>query len=325
MNEFEIIKSFRTLTNNDPAAADFKDDVATFSLAKNQKLIISKDLIVEDIHFLRSNGAKKIAAKLLLSNLSDIASSGAKPIYYMLGFSKNDFVDKKFIKEFTSGLKEIADQFKISLIGGDTVKSNDKLFFSLTIFGVVESKKFLSRQNAKAGDLLFVSENIGDAFLGLEISKNKLKCKDKKFKDYLLNRHFFPTPRIKLGQKLLEDNITKCAADVSDGLLADATNIAKSSNLSVVIDIDKIPISAAAKFILEKNQQIKITDLITAGDDYELVFSCPKSNKSKLLKIAKELKIEVTEIGFFDKKSSHHLKFLHKKKLPTIQKLGYSH
>ena len=288
--EFSIINDFyKPLTNAVPAAQNLADDVAKISLKKDEELVVSKDMFVEDVHFLRKDGGFKIAAKLLRTNLSDIAAAGAKPLYYMLGFAKDDALDKKFLTEFTRGLKETQDEFGLSLIGGDTVRTSEKLFFSITIFGIIKKGRNLLRCNGKDGDMIFVSGNIGDAALGLALSQGSKINFNASEKKYFLARHFFPDPRIKLGQKLVAQNLSHCAIDVSDGLLADLKHICEESKLSAFIYKNKIPFSS------------KITnplDLISAGDDYELIFTAKKADEKKILQLAKTLKTKITAIGY---------------------------
>ncbi len=322
--EFALIdKYFKPLATNSKASQGLRDDVARISLEKDEELIISKDLIFEDVHFLLKDGAAKIAAKLMLSNLSDIASSGSTPKYYMLGFSKNDKLSENFYKEFCDELKKIQKKYKISLIGGDTIKSSEKLFFSLTIFGISKKNKVLARKNAKDKDLIFVSGSIGDAYLGL-LSKTRPEIIfNKKNEKYFLDRHFSPSPRISLGQELVKQNLSKCAIDISDGLLADLNQICKESLLEAVIYKDKIPFSKQASEVIE---QINFRNLISGGDDYELIFTAKKENKNKILQLAKKLKIELNHIGFLKKTNSVKITILdNKNREIKFEKYGYQH
>ncbi len=316
MREFDIInKFFKPLSNSEETALGLNDDVAKISLKKDEELVISKDIFVEDVHFLKKDGGYKIAAKLLRTNLSDIAASGATPFCYMLGFSKNAFTNKKFLTEFSKGLEDTQKEFGLFLIGGDTVKSKN-LVFSITIFGKVKKSQILRRCNAKPDDYIFVSGTIGDAYLGLNHTKD----------EYLLQRHFFPSPRVKLGQILLKNNISQCAIDVSDGLLSDINDICQSSKLSAEIFEDKIPFSPSAqKFI--KNNQVKTLDLISGGDDYELVFSVKSTKLDLVKKLSHELKINLTCIGKFVKSDKKHsIKLINKSgKKIRIKKFGYEH
>ncbi len=301
MREFQLIeKFFKPLTNKNKASLGLADDVAQID-----NLVISKDMMVEDVHFLKSDGGHKIAAKLLRSNISDIAAAGATPLFYMLGFSKNSSTDQKFYREFSNGLKETQEKFGISLIGGDTVNS-EKLVFSVTIFGKKTENKILDRSQAKNGDLIYVSGTIGDAFIG----------RTEKTSKYFIDRHFFPTPRIELGKKLIEKKLSKCAADVSDGLIADIGQICKSSQLSAEIILEKIPFSAEAKNPL---------DLVTAGDDYELVFSANPKNVKKIEQLSKELELDLTCIGSFKSAKNSEVSLISKGKKIKLTKHGYEH
>jgi len=317
MKEFQIIeKYFKPLSNKVKASQNLDDDVARFSLKTDEELVISKDMMVEDVHFLLKDGAEKIAAKLLLSNLSDLAASGAKPLYYMLGISKNNNLDKNFFKEFSASLKKIQDQFKIFLIGGDTV-SCDKLVFSLTIFGVIKKNQTLLRNQARQGDLIFVSGSIGDAFLGRKYPKS-----------YNQDRHFFPKPRVEFANALAKNNLSKCAIDVSDGLFADLNHICKSSKLDAKIYLEKIPISFEARNFLQKNPQINILDLFSGGDDYEIIFAVDPKNKEKVLKLAKHFELEISHVGEFKKSDTkkNKIELLNNKNQKIkIIKFGYEH
>lgn len=329
MKEFQLIKKFfKPLTKNHKAARGLEDDVAQIS-----DLVISKDMFVEDVHFLRADGGFKIASKLLRTNLSDLASSGATPLYYMLGFAKNKNTDEKFLHDFARGLKSVQDKFGLYLIGGDTVKS-EKLFFSVTIFGQVKKGKTLARSAAKDGDLIYVSGKIGDAFRGLLISSSLnsvglrgspeaklLRSSDasasKDDANYFLERHFFPEPRVELGKKLLEKNLAKCAIDISDGLLADLTHICEASKLQAKIHLEKIPFSGKPKNPLE---------LLSGGDDYELIFAVNPKNQKKISALAREMKLDLTCIGEFTAAGKKYgLSLYQKNKKIKLTKLGYEH
>ena len=303
--EFEIIKKyFLPLTKGCKASGSLQDDVALIPLSsKNSRkeLAISKDLFAEDIHFCKADGAYNIATKLLATNLSDLAASGAKPLYYMLGFSQSNNFDEDFIKEFCRGLKDIGDEFGIPLIGGDSIKTGDKLCFSITIFGEVLKGKSLKRNQAKNGDLIFISGNIGDAFLGLQLSQSKISCPSKTHHKYLTNRHLRPSPRIKLGMELIKQNLSKSAIDISDGLLADLRHICEASNLDAIIEETKIPLSIAAKFCLSLNNNVALSQLFAGGDDYELLFTSNKKNQQKIINLAKKIGVKLTCIGYLKK------------------------
>ncbi len=345
MLEFEFInKILLPLTQNPNSpkrtknpSQNLEDDVAILSFNKDFDLIISKDIFIEEVHFLKSDGAQKIASKLLLTNLSDLASSGGKPLYYMLGFTKNPSLDKNFYKEFGDALKKLQQKYQLTLIGGDTSNSS-KLFYSITIFGKVKKNKILSRKNAQDGDLIFVSNSIGEAFLGLDIKLKNLK-KLENFQKKLLDKHFYPQPRIELAQELINKNLSKCATDISDGLIADLSNICKASRLNSEIYLSQIPLSKETKIYLKNNPKINLLELLSGGDDYELIFAVNPKNLNKITKLSQKLNLNLTCIGKFFKESSYKNKsnenfdvFLFpnehntsSKDLIKISKKGYEH
>ncbi len=341
MLEFEFIdKIIRPLTQNSKLikknpSQNLEDDVALINFNKDFDLIISKDIFIEDVHFLKSDGAEKIASKLLLTNLSDIASSGGMPLYYMMGFTKNSTLNDDFYQEFGKALKTLQQKFKLFLIGGDTSNSA-KLFYSITIFGKVKKNKILLRKNAQNGDLIFVSNSIGEAFLGLDIKLKNLK-KIENYHQKLLDKHFYPQPRISLSQELINKNLSKCATDISDGLIADLSNICKASKLNAEIYLSQIPLSKESKIYLKNNPQIKLPELLTGGDDYELIFAVNPKNLDKINVLSKKLNLKLTCIGkFFQEKNCKNNEnfnvFLFPdeqnnslENLITISKKGYEH
>ena len=303
MLEFEFINKILLPLTQNPHSSKHKknpsqnleDDVAIMNINKDFDLIISKDIFIEDVHFLKSDGAQKIASKLLLTNLSDIASSGGKPLYYMLGFTKNTSLNDDFYKKFGKALQDLQQKYQLTLIGGDTSNSA-KLFYSITIFGKVKKDKILSRKNAQDGDLIFVSNYIGEAFLGLDIKLKKLK-KLENYHKKLLDKHFYPQPRIELTQELINKNLSKCATDISDGLIADLSNICKASKLNSEIYLSQIPLSQESQLYLKNNPQINLLELLSGGDDYELIFTVNPKNLNKINQLSQKLKLNLTCIG----------------------------
>ena len=367
MNEFSLInKLIKPIASKFKESQLLQDDVAKINIdsyKNSQEIVITKDILVENVHFFLSDGAKNIAKKIIAVNLSDIASAGARPLYYLLGIGKknqiDDNLDNNFWQIFFREIKKINKKYNIGLIGGDTVSSKE-LFFSITAIGIVEKGKNLIRSNAKNGDLIWVSNFIGDAFLGLKImekllnatnyldNKNIYKnihCSDKVQK-YFINKYQAPAPQIKLGRALVERSISNCACDISDGLLADVANIAKASNLQANLFLDKIPFSNNSKSAINqiaKNNKIDYTqlklDLISGGDDYQLIFTTSSDKKKQVEKLSKELKIKLSYIGEMSKikqklkkdekdKSKYYINLLNnslENKKIKINKTGYEH
>jgi thiamine-monophosphate kinase len=267
-------------------ALKLQDDFAIVPKDSKTDYIISKDALVENVHFFKDSMAESIAHRILISNLSDIASSGATPKFYLLAGSVNNKTDQKWLEAFVDRLKFLNDQYDISLIGGDTFKSPTDLFFSCTIIGEVEKGKALLRSNAAIDEDIYVSGNIGESLLGLKIMKGELEDLSYLDKNYLINRFLYPSARVNLGKEIKK--VASSCADISDGLVADLENICSASNVSAEITIKDIPLAYRDEYV---------TDQITGGEDYELVFTAKKSKAKELAKISKELDVKITKIG----------------------------
>lgn len=287
MKEFDIIeKYFKPLAKGFKGALSLKDDIAIFPKDSTHEYIITTDGLAEGVHFPENSMPDVIASRLLNTNLSDIASSGGKPLFYLLTGSIKNGMDKKWFKSFTDKLAEINKKYNIHLIGGDTIKSSEQLFFSVTMIGEVKTGKALLRSNALAGDDIYVSGNIGEGWAGLQILKGEFEKFSYQDKNYFINKYVSPQPRIELGQALVD--IATACTDISDGLIRDLENICKASKTKAEIKKERIPLGIPDEHFLEQ---------IAGGDDYELVFTAQPAKKAKIEKIAKDLGISLTRIG----------------------------
>ncbi len=296
MNEFDFIeKFFKPLTNK--MAMNLKDDAAIFKQKLDHDLIISTDTITEGIHFFGHENPKDIAKKSLRVNLSDMAAMGAKPIFYNLSISIPKHRSRTFIPKFARGLYEDQELFGLKLIGGDLTSALHDTNITITIFGETLNKKSVSRSGAKIGDLLFVSGVLGLAKIGLDNFYSKAKIFSSAKKKYLV-----PQPRVDLGLTL--NKIASSMIDISDGLIQDAKHLAKNSNLSIVLDIKKLPLAP----IKNLKKDLLLDAALYGGDDYELLFSCKPKYEKLLKKISLDKNIELTNIGFFQKFNKEYIK-----------------
>lgn len=297
MNEFDYInKYFKPLTNK--FADNLKNDAAIFNQNSSFDLIISTDTLVEGIHFFGNEDPADIAKKSLRVNLSDIAAMGAKPIFYNLALSLPKEKAKIFIPKFAKGLKDDQRIFNLKLIGGDLTSSLKHINVTITIFGETLKNRSISRRGSKVGDSLFVSGVLGLSKIGLDNFSSNLK----NFSN-AKNKYLFPEPRIDLGVSLR--NIANSMIDISDGLVQDATHLAKNSNLSIELDLDKVPVPS----IKMLNKKKILNSALYGGDDYELLFSCNPSQDISLKKLSSEKNLKLTKIGYFKELKDEYLKF----------------
>src|SRR5262245_57496657 len=244
LSEFAMIaKLLAPLSANDPGAFGLTDDAAILSVPNGQDLVVTKDMLVEGVHFLHDDPPDLIARKALRVNLSDLAAKGAQPRTYLLGLSLASWIGDEWLARFAAGLAEDQRRFSVSLSGGDTTVTSGPLMVSITAFGTVPQGRMIRRKGARPRDAVFVSGTIGDAGAALAVLKGEGIGLSDFDRSALISRYQLPEPRIALGQLLL--GVASAALDVSDGLLGDLEHIAKVSDVRIAIDAAKIPVSAA--------------------------------------------------------------------------------
>lgn len=274
MGEFELIHELFAPLATDPGALGLTDDASVFSLPGGTEAVITKDVMVEGVHFLPGTDPARIAQKLIRVNLSDLAAMGADPMGYWLGVQLRKDNAREWLTAFVEGLKADQAVFGLSLMGGDTVSTPGPIALSLTAMGTVPKGRALKRSGAQPGDIIYVSGTIGDGVLGLRAAKGELPDLDPTDRDYFLSRLECPTPRLALGRALR--GLASAAIDLSDGLAADAGHVAGASSACLMIDAEAVPLSGAARRVLAKGLTT-LEELLSGGDDYELLFMVPAS------------------------------------------------
>ena len=317
MNEFALIqKHFKKLTNNNPSALELNDDVF---FDKKHRVVISIDNYEENVHFLNFRNPDLVIKKILRSSISDLYCKGVKPKFIFVGASgnKKSFSSKNLNLIFKS-LKEEQNKYGIKLSGGDTTKSK-KLTFSITTLGY--SKRIIKRNKCKNGDDIYVTGNIGDSYLGLQILKKRVFLNLKTNK-YFIKKYYLPNLPIQISSKLLE--IANSAIDVSDGLFGDLSKLINKTKLFYKIDLKKIPISSNLKKYLKKSKEKKIK-YISKGDDYQIIFTSPKSKRNYIKKLFKKMNQKVTLIGNLTKYANKNEIINGDKRIKHAFNEGYSH
>lgn len=292
--EFKLIETyFKNLTQKDDSVlVGIGDDAAVIEYQPGHNIVVCVDTLVAGIHFPLEAPVDSIGYKSLAVNISDMAAMGATPKWATLALTLPEN-DNNWLKEFSSGFAEIAGQYGISLIGGDTTKG--PLTISVQLMGVVEKGKEVTRSGAEIGDLICVTGNLGDASVGLSVFQNKIQLSNKE-KEYYVNRLNCPTPRLNFSRKCTE--FIKSAIDISDGLGADLNHILESSSngnkLGAKIIVEDIP---ANDYLLSLPLEERLKHQAFFGDDYELCFTADKKNLKQIMACAEETKTKVTVIG----------------------------
>jgi len=311
-DEFETIaRLLRPLTRGAPEALELLDDAAVLKGRPGFDLVITKDALVEGVHFLPNDPLDLVARKLLRVNLSDLAAKAAEPFGYFLAVSWPEGADRE---AFARGLAEDGEAFGLSLLGGDTTSTPGPLTASVTMLGWVPEGRMVKRSGATPGDLLVVSDAIGDGWLGLKAARGEIDDA------WLAGRYRLPQPRLEM--RLALRTYARAAADVSDGLLADAGHLAEASGCAVRIDLEKTPLSEPARRWLaaQPNQEKALLSLASGGDDYEIVCAVAPEALEDFRAAAG---LPVTVVGAFEE--GQGVSVAHGGRTLTPSQLGYRH
>ncbi len=294
LGEFELIaKYLAPLSASLPGAFGLTDDAAALPVPAGQELVVTTDAMMAGVHFLDTDGPERIARKLLRVNISDLAAKGATPYAYQLTLGLPGAPDEAWIAAFAAGLAADQTLFGITLSGGDTVRAPGGISLSLTAFGLVAAGRMIRRNRALAGDALYVTGSIGDAWLGLQAKLGRLTLSPDAAA-YCDARLHLPEPRLAFGLGLR--GMARAAMDVSDGLLQDAGHMAAQSGLAVEIEAGKVPLSLAAQDLAVGQN---LLPLLSGGDDYEILFAASEALEGALQDLGRRTGTRVSRIGRF--------------------------
>ena len=295
LGEFALIDRYFRPLATDPGAFGLSDDAALYTPREDEDLVLKTDLIAAGVHFFADDPPGSIAQKALRVNLSDLAAKGASPVGYLLSIAlPQDWTDA-WIGSFTRGLKADQERYGITLLGGDTNRASGGLTVSVAALGRVPKGEMVLRSGATPGDVIFVSGTIGDAALGVRVRYGTIDPKPAgRGVKHLLDRYLHPQPKMALAP-LLRLHATS-AMDISDGLVGDFTHICDASGVGGDIDALAVPLSKAARALVEADPSALKT-VLTGGDDYEVLATVPEAVAAAFAADANAVGVPVTAIG----------------------------
>ena len=317
MHEFDLINNyFLKLSKKNKSALRLNDDVF---FDKKKGIVISLDTYNIGSHFINFKSPHLVIKKILRSSISDLICKGANPKFYFISGSGNqNAFSKKNLSKISKSLSNEQIKFKIFLSGGDTTFSN-KLSFTIVSMGY--SKNIIYRNNAKLNDDIYVTGNLGDSFIGLQILNKKIKTKNKETK-FFIDKYYQPDLPFKLSKYLFK--FANTSIDISDGLIDDLSKMINKQNLSFSIHENKIPISQNLTKII-KEKKIKKIDLISRGDDYQIIFTADSIKSRIIKKISKKTGIKITKIGKIISSNNKSIIIDEKNKQIQAKYKGYLH
>jgi thiamine-monophosphate kinase len=268
------------------------DDCALLQPGPGMQLAVSTDPLLEGRHFLSTVDPRALGHKALAVNLSDLAACGAQPLAFTLAIALPQ-ADERWLAPFSRGLLALADAHECELVGGDTTRG--PLDICITVFGEVPAGEALLRSGARAGDDAYASGTIGDARVALDARRGSIRVPDAVF-DAAALRMDRPAPRVALGQALR--GIATAAIDVSDGLAGDLRHVLRRSSVGATLQAEALRSLLACAAHVDPRQQLDF--VLGGGDDYELAFTAPPSQRDAVERTSLQSGTRVTRIGRVD-------------------------
>lgn len=255
------------------------DDCAVLRLPRGHEVLVTTDFNLESIHFRRAwHPPDSVGHRCLARGLSDIAAMGGMPIAAFLSLALPRDLQQKWVDQFLRGLLRLANRFAVPLAGGDIAQSPGGILADIAVVGSVPAGTAVLRSGARAGDLIYVTGQLGGAAAVLHRLRAGKRVRAKDFPP-----HFYPTPRLEVGRYLREHRLASAMIDISDGLSTDLNHLCQESRVGARIGARDIPSALNADLPLA----------LHGGDDYELLFTVP----AKMRVPGKIAGIPITRIG----------------------------
>lgn len=302
MNELEFIQSIAAAQSAHTQAdilLGMGDDCAVLRKGNGRVLLLSMDTLVEGVHFDRGfHPPELLGHKVIDVNASDIAAMGGRPGQVLFAAGLPPGFDREWIRAFNQGLLQACSEYGCALIGGDTVASPGGYSFTITIIGEMEEAAVLYRSGAQAGDLVFVSGELGLAAGGLALLKAGIAHPDLA---PLRARHLHPEARVELGMRLAASGLVHAMMDSSDGLATDLAHICTASGLGAQIFPEKIAPAAALQRAAALTGADALDWALCGGEDFELLFTAAPQAEPVLQELARDCSLPIRAIGVMDR------------------------
>ena len=254
-----------------PGMEGIGDDCAVVPIGDGQSLVVTTDLLIENVHFVPDKiSAVDLGYKSLAVNLSDVAAMGAEPIGSFLSIGLPKGTGSDWRDAFLSGYKALSTEFRVPLLGGDTTAA-EKLTVNVTALGKIPDACIKRRSGAKPGDLICVTGNLGDSAAGLRFVLNgNTGTPDEKA---LIRAHCRPKPYVEAGKWLAQQEAVHAMMDVSDGIASDLVHVLEESGVSARVELSHLPMSGALKNACTRNGWNPEELAVSGGEDYVLLFA----------------------------------------------------
>jgi thiamine-monophosphate kinase len=321
MNEFDFIRGLREQTRSRKHLArlitGIGDDASVISQSANRDLIATTDLLVEDIDFHRDAApARMLGHRALAVSLSDIAAMGARPFWSLLSIGMDPETWQDNLKDqFFAGYFALADQYGVTLAGGDVSETKAGIEIDSIVLGEVATGAAVLRSGARPGDQIYVTGTLGGAAAGLKLIEmgarfgegglvslpqaskrgsslnvsegvkiDPADTAELKAIETLLLRQLRPEPRVGWGIVLGEERLASAMIDISDGLSSDLTHLCEESHVGALIHSSSLPIDKEVSQLCGRRALDPLMLALHGGEDFELLFTVRPVDVARLPK-----------------------------------------
>ncbi len=272
------------------------DDAAAVRLAPGSRLLLTTDLLAEDVHFRRCWARPAdLGWKLAAVNVSDIAAMGGRPLWALLSLALPPGLDRSFATGLERGLRAAAGSFGFTLVGGDTCASAAGIFLSLTLAGGAGAR-LLTRAGAQPGDRLFVTGHLGAATLGLAALERHGLVLPPPLRQ-CARRHLHPEPHLVFAAALAGTGLARAALDVSDGISRDLGRLCAASRVGAEVEAARLPVLPTTSRAARLLDRDPLAAALHGGEEYELLFTARANDALRVAALGKRLGLQVTAIG----------------------------
>lgn len=247
------------------------DDAAAFRVPDGEAILLTADMLVERVHFLRNDAAGfNLGYKSLAVNLSDIAAMGGAAREAFVSIAIPEDCPLPFLDDLYDGMRALAKKYEVNILGGDTAGSFADLVINISVAGSIPEEEILLRSGAKPGDRIFVTGYLGDSKAGLHLLLHDIAA-DSPELQALADAHALPEPHLREGRFLAQAGGVHAAIDVSDGLGSDLGHILRKSGVGARIYENRIPVTEQLKGFCERFGFHPADFAVSGGEDYVLL------------------------------------------------------
>lgn len=271
------------------------DDCCVFKTSGELATLMTTDMLVEKIHFLlNAIPPYQLGRKALAVNISDIAAMGGIPKEAVISIAIPDTVELVFLDTLYDGMKSMAKEFEVNLLGGDTTLSPEHLVINIALVGEAHEEEILYRSGSKVGDVIFLTGQVGSSAAGLDII---LTGRSFGRGDELVDAHHDPHPHAKAGRIIASTRVANCLIDVSDGVAADLGHICTESKLGAIIEEEMIPTTELFRAYCDSFDKDFRHLSLHVGEDYVLLGTVPEKSAGHLQEVLQSEGCEFYPIG----------------------------